>query len=169
MIGKGTITNKSSSRARRSAAGTLVLGLGNDLLSDDAIGPVTARCLARRVGDAALVVASSLHGVALLDLIVGYERLIIIDAICDPRHRPGTIVELGLDDLRPVSMASPHYAGLPELKMLAERMGLRFPRQVQIIAVVVEDPRTIGGRMTLRVRRAMPALCQRVMDRLHEK
>jgi hydrogenase maturation protease len=69
----------------------LILGLGNELLSDDAVGILAARVLKERLGDKADVVESSLSGMALLDLLVGYERAILIDAVKTGRTPPGTI------------------------------------------------------------------------------
>jgi hydrogenase maturation protease len=127
---------------------TLVLGLGNDLLSDDAVGVIAARELSKELAGEADVIDSSLSGVALLDLLVGYKRVIIIDAIQLSRFPPGTIIELGLEDLHSVPSPSPHYAGLPEMLRLAEELQLEFPEEVKVVAVEVADPYTVGGGLS---------------------
>jgi len=145
-----------------------VVGLGNDLLADDAIGIVAAHELQVRLQGRAEVVATSLHGVALLDLLIGYDRVIVIDAIQTKQKPVGTLHEIDAASLRPVASPSPHYTGLPELLELAERLGLQFPRTVRIFAVEAADLLTIGGEMSEAVRGALPELCLRVERALDE-
>lgn len=140
----------------------LVLGLGNDLLADDAVGIQAVRGLTGELSGKADCVESSLHGVALLDLFIGYDRAIIIDAIQTGKHPPGTILEMTPDDLKFASSPSPHYTGLPEMIALARQMRLHFPHEIRIIAVEVEDVMTVGGAMTPPVARAIGDIAGRV-------
>jgi hydrogenase maturation protease len=145
---------------------TLVLGLGNELLGDDAVGILAARALKEDLEDKADVVESSLAGMALLDLFIGYDRAIIIDAVKTGRHPAGTIYELSPKDLSSVIAPSPHYAGLPELLATAKQLQLDFPKAIVIFALEVEDPYTIGGTLSDAVSQAMPRLIQRIRDRV---
>jgi hydrogenase maturation protease len=140
----------------------LVLGLGNELLADDAIGVLAARELEPRLGEQADVVASSLHGLALLDVLAGHDAAVIIDAVCSGQRPAGTVFELDPAELAPVPVPSPHFAGLPEMLELARRLELRFPEKFRIVAVEVRDPLTIGGVMTPEVRQALPEICETV-------
>ena len=142
----------------------LVLGLGNpaDGGADDAVGILAARELTELLGDQADVVDSSLSGLALLDLFIGYRQAIIIDAIFTGRAAPGAIIRLGREDLSKVVAPTPHYADLPELFALAERLELEFPQEIAIFAVEVADPFTVGGPMTPAVREALPELVEQV-------
>jgi hydrogenase maturation protease len=139
----------------------LVLGLGNDLMADDAIGHFAAHELAPRLAGRAVVAATALHGLALLDEMTGYDAAVVLDAACTGLHPAGTVHEIDPATLRRVESPSPHFAGLPEMLDLAERLGLDFPRRVRILAVEVLDPWTIGGAMTPAVREALPGLCAR--------
>ena len=141
---------------------TLVLGLGNDILADDAVGILAARALKARLEAVADVQETSWHGVALLELFIGYERAILLDAVMTGKHAPGTIIEINPDDLAPVQGASPHFTGLPEMIAMARELDLEFPKNFRIFAVEVVDPHTVGGEMTPAVRDAIPALCDRV-------
>jgi len=142
----------------------LVLGLGNDLLTDDAVGILAARDLARELDGTpgVTVLESSLHGVALLDLFVGHDKAIVLDAIQTGRAPAGTITELDPRDLGCVMAPSPHFAGLPELLALARELDLEFPKAIVIYAVETEDQRTIGESPSEPVRRALPELVSRV-------
>jgi hydrogenase maturation protease len=141
----------------------LVLGLGNDLLGDDGIGIAAARRLARSIGDIADVVESSLHGLALMDLLIGYRQVLIIDAIRTGRHLVGTVMEFSQDDLRPVTSPSPHYSGLPEMMALARQLGVDFPRKIRIIAVEIGGISDVGDGMSQAVRGSLNEIERRVM------
>ena len=149
---------------------TLVLGLGNELLADDAVGIHAARELERRVADRAEVVTTALHGLALLDVLAGYDAAVIVDAVLTGRHPVGEVFEIDPTALRPIAGASPHFAGLPELLALADRLGLQFPTRLRVVAVEVRDLHTVGGAMTPEVSGALPRLCDavvRALDDLH--
>ncbi|MFC1619562.1 hydrogenase maturation protease [Candidatus Neomarinimicrobiota bacterium] len=144
----------------------LVLGLGNELIADDGIGILAARNLKSQLRNEADVVESSLSGLALLDLLVGYDKAIIIDALFSGHHPPGTIIQLSMDDLSSVVAPTPHFAGLPELFALAQRLELDFPEELIIFAVEVEDPLTIGGSLSPAVEQALPVLMDQVVGQI---
>jgi len=141
---------------------TLVLGLGNELLADDGIGIAAARLLSKEVGAGVEVVESSLAGLPLMDVLSGYERAIIIDAVCTGTAPPGTIIELAPDDIDFIPSPSPHYVGLPEMIRMADQLGLEFPKEIRIIAIETADLRTIGGEMSRQVKDALENVVNRV-------
>ncbi len=145
---------------------TLVLGLGNEFLSDDGVGILAARRLREELHGLADVVESTLAGLALLDYFIGYDRAIIIDSVMTGRQPPGTIYELAPDDLDAILVPSPHYAGLPEMLAVARSIKVGFPREIKILALEVEDPYTIGGELTPAVRGALKELIQRVQKQV---
>jgi hydrogenase maturation protease len=141
---------------------TLVLGLGNELAADDAVGVLVARAVRDELAGAADVVESSASGMALIEVLAGYDRAIVIDAIATGRNPPGTITELGLYEVGRVLAPSLHHTGLPEMAAVAARLGLRFPSATTVFAVEVLDPYTLGGSMSAPVAAALDELAGRV-------
>ena len=139
----------------------LVLGLGNDLISDDGVGLAAARALRPLLEGRADVVESSMHGLALLDLFIGYDCAVVLDAIVTGRKAPGTIREITTDELDAVVAPSPHFAGFPEMLEVARRTGMRFPADVRILAVEVSDAHTIREGLCAPVRAAIEPLVAR--------
>ena len=139
----------------------LVVGLGNELLSDDSIGVLAARKLDRELSGQADVIESNISGVALLDVLVGRRKVIIIDSIRTATHPPGTIIELDPDDLRSLPNPSPHYTGLPEVLSIAEELRLDFPEAIKILAVEVADSHTVGGSLSEPVAAALSEIVGR--------
>jgi hydrogenase maturation protease len=141
---------------------TLVLGLGNELAGDDAVGVLVARALYVELDGVADVVESSAAGLALIEVFAGYDRAIVIDSIVTGRNPPGTITEMGLLDVGRVVASSLHNAGLPELAAVAARLGLGFPSQTVVFAVEVVDPYTFGVGLSEPVAGAVEGLVERV-------
>ena len=140
----------------------LVLGLGNELLSDDGVGILAARALAKELRGQADVVETALHGLALLELFLGYRQAIVVDAICTGAHPPGAILELDPADLETVESPSPHYTGLPEMLTLAHQLKLNFPPDIKIIAMEVVDPFTVGFELSDPVQQALPEFIAKI-------
>jgi hydrogenase maturation protease len=140
----------------------LVLGLGNELLSDDGVGILAARALARELRGQSDVVETALHGLALLELFLGHRQAVVIDAVCTGAHPPGAVLEMNPADLETVESPSPHYTGLPEMLTLARQLKLDFPSEVKIIAMEVVDPYTVGFDLSEPVRKALPELIRKV-------
>lgn len=166
-----------------------VLALGNELVSDDALGVVAARELCRRLADVGTpapfgpppdpaatawafehprvgpveVVETALTGMYLLDAVLGASRLIVVDTLVSGTFEPGTVLVLQEGDLVGAPGGSPHYIGLFETLELARALGLDVPAEVVIVAVEAGDYTTVGGAMTAPVEAAVPAVVERVM------
>lgn len=156
-------------QGRGSTAGprrTLVLGLGNELAGDDAVGVLVARAVGEDLEDVADVVESAASGMALIEVFAGYERAVVVDSIVTGRNPPGTIVRMGLGDVGRVVAPSLHQAGLPELAAVAERLGLGFPSRTEVLAVEVVDPYTLGAGLSGPVAAAVPELVRRVREQV---
>ena len=145
---------------------TLVLGLGNELLADDAVGILVARKLAGEIRGWCDIIESSLHGLALLDILAGYDRAIIIDAIQTGRYPPGTVIEMTPDDFRPTINPSPHFTGLPEMMRIARQLDVVFPRDIRILAVEITDSLNLGSPLTPEVGRAVDILAAKAVSHL---
>jgi len=146
---------------------TVVVGLGNEIIADDAVGVLAAHALKGTIDPAVDVIETSVHGMALLDYFIGYDRAILIDCIQSGNNPPGTITEIAPSGLAPAYAKSPHFAGLPEMMALAEQLQLHFPKDFKIFAVEVADTQTLGGEMTHAVRAAIPEVCERVRQALN--
>lgn len=144
----------------------LALGLGNELLADDGAGIAAARLLKPRLNGDADVIESSAAGLALMDLFIGYDRAVIIDAVRTGRRPPGSLYRWGLNDLGKVAAPSPHYAGLPEIIALADALELKFPSEIAVFAIEVKDTITMGAPLSSEVARALPELVDQVSDLL---
>ena len=123
----------------------LVLGLGNDILSDDGVGLQAARRVGELIGDRAEVEEASVATIDLLPLMSGYDRVVIIDAFIAPDLRPGTRVRATPDDLpRGFGYRSFHTLTFREVLDMGEWLELPMPREVVIHGLAVEKTTTFG-------------------------
>jgi len=146
----------------------LVLGLGNELRGDDAVGLRVAMEVQRRTGSRrdVEVISTGETGLALLDFFEGRTDVVIIDAVATGRAAPGTIYRLDGDALPELRGAAPHALGVGEILALGWRIGLAMPRRVTLLAVEVADASTIGAELSPSVRAALPTLVERVLTEL---
>lgn len=145
-------------------APVLVLGLGNDILTDDAVGlRVVAAAEALLADEGRVAVrATTEMGLALLDEIAGRAGLVLVDAVQSGRGEPGEVRELDPAALAGTLTAAPHFLGLRETLALGAALGLPMPAQVRIVAIEVSDPFTLGTALTPAVAAAVAPAAARV-------
>jgi hydrogenase maturation protease len=148
---------------------TLVLGLGNTLLGDDGVGILVTRELEKALSpsNGYTVMESSLWGLALIDLILGYDHVIILDAIKTGRCPCGTIREIHLTDFTGLfDVSTPHFVGLPTVLKLGQQLGLNVPSQITVIGIEVSDPYSLSEDLTPQLKRVFPRIVDRIMRKI---
>lgn len=144
------------------AAATRVLCLGNDLLGDDAFGPMVADALRRGEVPGVEIVETPETGMYLLDALIDCSRLMVVDTVVSGGEPPGTLYSLGEEDMPGVSGGSPHYVGVFEALEIGRAMGLTVPTEVRVLAVEGADCFTMGGEVHPAVRRVVPAVVDEI-------
>ncbi len=146
----------------------LVLGMGNDLYGDDGVGLHAVRRLrdewaarGRRrkpwlnVEFAECVIS----GAALLDVIHGYDALVVIDTIMKADPVTGRVRVLDAGEVRDLPGPSPHYVSVPQVLAMGREIGLEMPRTVKIVAVEAKDLFRLGEGLS----KAMAARLQDII------
>jgi len=147
---------------------TLILGIGNPLLGDDGIGFHIAQELTKEIKDENIDVKdTSLDGLNLLELIVGYDKVIIIDAIMTEDGEVGEIYRLKPENfvktvhfttsLHNVNLATAIEIGR---KFLTEQM----PEEIVVFAVNIQEVTEFTEEMTGKVRKAIPRVVNLVLE-----
>lgn len=157
---------------------TLILGLGNPILTDDGVGirvvqGVRASFEPPAGADSFAFAEASVGGVRLLDLLVGHDRAILVDAIQTQGGRTGDITRLGVGELRSTLHSdSTHDLTLPGALAFGRAMGMKLPEDaaITIVAIEVEEVLTFGEGCTPEVEAAIPMAVQYVKEllRAHE-
>jgi len=148
---------------------TLLLGMGNPILRDDAIGVRLAADVSRWLGhipNLAVVAECSAGGLDLLPVIEGYHRLIAFDAIRTRDARPGRWHWFTAADLHStLHLTNVHDTNFPTALELGRRLGMALPAAVDthVFAVEVSDATTFDERMTPGLELAYPACARAIL------
>lgn len=151
---------------QRTEGKTLVIGLGNPIVSDDSVGLRVAQCLESILNDRGDVDVAEDHwgGLRLMERMVGYDRAIVIDAICTGAA-PGTIHRLAPDAIPTQRSASAHDVNLSTALAFGRRAGAHLPadEDIRLVGIEAEDVINFGDRCTLAVEAAIPRAVEEVI------
>ena len=146
----------------------IILGLGNPVRADDSVGLRVAQALAERLSSPEVtVIEASVSGLDILDLLVGYERAIIIDAIQTKGGQPGQIYRLEPGTFVATRhSANPHSVDFATALELGERLGLALPRGMVIFGIEVAEVNSFSEECTPEVAAAVPVCVEMVLQEL---
>ena len=149
---------------------TLILGIGNSILGDDGVGIRVARQLARLVRDKNInVVEANVDGLNLLDFILEYDRLIVIDAIVTEDGEVGKIYRLKPEQIcQPSGSAiSPHHFNLATTLEIGKRLfPNKIPTEVIVYTVGTQEVAQVTEEMTDKVEHAVPRVTGLILAEL---
>lgn len=147
---------------------TLVLGLGNPVLTDDGVGFAVVEEVRKRLPTADVTVSqASVGGLSLLELVVGYDRVVIVDAIRTPGGTPGEVHQLSPDEFRgSIRAASTHDVDLATALELGRQLGMEIPDEMVILAIEAADVESFGEELTPSVAAAVPQAVELVLEQL---
>ena len=149
---------------------TLVLGVGNLILRDDGIGPRLIHELQGIVTDPDVTLQeTSLSGINLMELLIGFDRAIIIDAIQN-KGIPGKSYWLtsGDFDNQYKDIYSNHKISLFQAIELGNDLNQPMPAEVDIMAIEAKDVTGFGEELTPEVERAIPIILEQILAKLDE-
>ncbi len=141
----------------RTKQNSLLLGLGNTILKDDGIGIYAIRKIKEKhSGNGWDFLECSLSGCKLIDILLGYQSVLIADSIMMDEKKPGEILTFALEELKTPFGQSPHYAGLPYMLEVAKLMKLDIPKRIHVVAINVDDPFTIHEGLSPELEARLP-------------
>lgn len=149
-------------------ASTVVIGLGNSVVSDDGVGSAVVRHIRRELGGSLLVSLVELQcgGIELMEAMIGYERAFVIDAMTSGAP-PGTVRQLAIDQVGATRNAySTHHGSLATALELGRIAGVRLPSQVFIWGVEAGDLVNFSEQLTPPVRAAVPIAAAAILEQL---
>jgi hydrogenase maturation protease len=148
---------------------TLVLGLGNPLVSDDSAGLRVAAMLRELLADRTDIDVEEDYwgGLRLMERMAGYDRAVVIDAI-STGARPGTIHQLRPDSIPTQRSASAHDVNLPTALAFGRQHGIKLPddEDILLVGIEAEDVLTVSENCTPAVQAALPEAVDDVLAAL---
>lgn len=154
---------------------TLIVGLGNPILGDDGVGWHVAKALLKRLKEGYFDIEQpdikclSLGGLSLMENLVGYDHVIIIDAVNIGRGPLGSIYKFILDDLPDPNTghtSSAHDTSLQSALKMGSSIGLKLPASIQVIAIESQIELNFSEDLSPPVAKAVPLAVELLMNEL---
>jgi len=119
----------------------LILGIGNEILTDDGIGPKLVQDLDKsRLPAHVKYQYASLGGLELLDIIQDFDIVFFIDAIKTGKDIPGSIHCFTPDDFKEtLHLSNLHDINFLTALELGKQTGMKIPTSITIIAIEIEE------------------------------
>lgn len=150
---------------------TLIIGLGNPLVSDDSVGLRVAEILRERLADRTDIEIGEDYwgGLRLMERMIGYDRAIVVDAICT-EATPGTIHRLTPVNIPTQKTNSAHDLTLRMALELGRKADAHLPtdENIRLVGIEAEDVLTFSESCTPAVAAATPRAVEAVLEELKE-
>ena len=120
---------------------TIVLGVGNQILGDDGVGIHVTTEIKKHIKDPNITIDDAITGgMNLLELILGYDKAIIVDAVKINDGEVGEVKRIPLDNFSTMHSCNPHDVSLIEAIEVAKKMGEnRIPKEIIVIGIIMKE------------------------------
>lgn len=146
--------------------------MGNTILNDDAIGIIIVRYMSMHLKNLCDVhfKETSWGGFRIIDLIRGYDYLIVVDSIKTGKSKPGEILHLKTSDLLPtLRLNSFHDINFITAVKLAEKFNEKMPEDIDILAVEIENNLTVIEKLSEEIKNSIYTCSKKIIDLLKSK
>lgn len=142
--------------------------MGNPILSDDGVGFHVAKQLKDTLDNKQVIVTEeSISGLTLLELLIEYDKVVIIDAIKTAGGTAGNIYRLEPNSFNySLHTNSPHDVNLSTALELGKQLNLPVPQDIIIYAIEAADVDTFSEKCTTEVQKAINQCVDMVVDEL---
>ncbi len=148
---------------------TLVVGLGNPILTDDAVGWRVVEVLETMLGpfkSSVDLVQACVGGLSLAEMMVGYQHVVVVDAMMSGKYAVGTVKHLPLTDLSStLNVASTHDTNLVTALDALRQYGAMLPANdaIHVIAIESRDVWTFAEQCSPEVEASVPEAAGHVL------
>ena len=150
---------------------TIVLGVGNPILSDDGVGIHVANQLKQKINNPNITIDEALTGgMNLLDLILGYDKAIIIDAVKINNGEEGEVKRIPLGNFSTMHSCNPHDVSLTEAIQMAEKLGeTKIPKEIVVIGIMMKKLSCeFGENLSEKIAMAVPKAIEMTLNEIRK-
>lgn len=152
-----------------------VVGLGNSVLTDDSAGIRISELLEQNLQSNSLpanaevsVFQNEAGGWDILDVAVGFDVLILVDAVLDTSLKPGELRWYADEVFSSLRLSGVHSMDVFSALNLAKQLSMKVPDQIYVLGVGVKDTLTLSEACTPEVVPAIEKGAVLVSDKIHE-
>ncbi len=145
---------------------TLILGLGNPILSDDGVGLSVAKSLKGK-WPGVDVATTAIVGLGVLDLITGYDKIFVIDACINKERTPGKMIKL-TEDHGTLHLFSSHGLDFFQLLRLGKACGYQMPELGGIYGIEIGEEVPFGEEISPELKQRLAAITNEIVEDLSQ-
>jgi hydrogenase maturation protease len=142
----------------------LILGIGNEILTDDGIGPKLVNDLRSEFADAEVhFECACVGGLDIVELLHGYDEALIIDAIRTKNGIPGAVYLFGPDDFREtLHLSNLHDISFLTALKLGQHLGVNLPERIRIIGIEIIEDEEFSNELTPPLQSRYPEILEEI-------
>ena len=163
---------------------TLILGIGNPVVGDDAVGIAVANKLKEKNLKNVDVETVNTIGLEIINIISGYDRVFVVDGVKTKKGKPGEIHKLGLEKIYEINFrvegklyfpyneklkqtmkCSVHDIDLLTVLKTGEKLGIKMP-EIIIYGVEVSSTNRFMEGLSKDAEDAVPKAVEKIMGEL---
>ena len=152
---------------------TLIIGLGNPILGDDGVGWKVANQLTTIIDPdfSVDIDCASLGGLSLMERMLGYQRVIVIDLMetgQSPEGRVKVFPLAALENPYAGHSASAHDASLMTALQAAQSIGAEIPVRVDVVAIEAKKVYDFADNLSPEIEKAVAVATEEVLKLLDD-
>ncbi len=147
---------------------TVILGLGNPVVSDERVGLAVSRELQLHLEHTEIDVKEAyVGGLRLIDDLEGYDRAIIVDGASNMSSRVGDVQSMNLEHAIPTRhTGTTHDMDLLSALKFGREMGVVLPKTITVWGIEVKETELISEEMTDEVQASVPIAVKAILEEL---
>ena len=146
----------------------MILGIGNNILTDDGIGFRLVDDLRKMISDPDLDYEKACcGGLEIIDYIRDFKRVIFIDAIRTREGKPGDVYYFIPSDFRDtLHLSNLHDVSFLTALKLGRTLNLDLPDDLHIIAIEIIEDMEFSEEFTPQLKKKYPEILEKVLEKV---
>lgn len=145
------------------------MGIGNTIRGDDGIGIYIAEEIKKKLVNKknnVTVISTGTAGLNLLDLIVGYSKLIIIDSIqVSSNNELGHIFKLEVNQINSSNNHfNSHDIDFSKLFKIGKKLGIKLPKEIRIYGIGISSVKGFKQRCNSQLINMIPDITRYIIN-----
>lgn len=143
-----------------------ILGIGNTILRDDGVGIYVSRKLKKLLHHPNIEIKETqFSGLALMDLLEGFDLAFIVDSIMIKNDKIGKIYKIEEKDFEyENSPKSIHHFNIFNAVALGRKINIKMPARMIIYAVSVSDSSTFNEHISPKIQSAIQSISDSIRE-----
>jgi hydrogenase maturation protease len=147
---------------------TIIIGLGNPILGDDAAGWRVIEVLqSYPLPQGVVSNCMAVGGLGLMENLIGYDHAILVDTIWTNQDKPGTVKHFPIEYLSNHDLGysnSSHDTTISTALNVGRHLGAKLPEAIEIISIEARPVNEFSEQLSPAIKRAIPKAVELIKE-----